>query len=108
VLVDLGGKARILRNDQRTGHNWIAIGLADPAAFGAEIEVEATIRGKLVVQRRVLSPTRSYLAQNEPVASFGLGDATEAARVAVRLPNGAVREWTRLAAGRGHMLSVHE
>jgi len=108
VLVDLGGKARILRNDQRTGHNWIAIDLADPAAFGAEIEVEATIRGNVVVQRRVLSPTRSYLAQNAPVASFGLGDAKEAARVRVRLPNGAVREWTGLASGRGHTLRAQE
>ena len=108
VLVDLGGNARILRNDQRTGHNWIAIDLADPAAFGAEIEVEATIRGNVVVQRRVLSPTRSYLAQNEPVASFGLGDAKEAARVRVRLPNGTVREWTGLAGGRGHTLRAKE
>ena len=108
VLVDLGGKARVLVNEQRTGNNWIAIGLADPAAFGAEIEVEATIRGNVVIQRRVLSPTRSYLSQNEPVASFGLGDARQAARVRVRLPNGAVREWTDLSGGRGHVLGVRE
>jgi hypothetical protein len=108
VLVDLAGRARVLVNEQRTGNSWIAIGLLDPASFGTEVTVTAEINGKPVVQRRVLSPTRSYLSQNEPVARFGLGDAIEAARVAVRLPNGAVREWKGLAAGQRHALRVTE
>ena len=108
VLVDLGGRARVLLNEQRTGNSWIAITLEDSAAFGAEIEVEATIRGRSVVQRRVLSPTRSYLSQCEPVARFGLGDASEAVRVTARLPDGSTREWRGLAAGKSHMLRVRE
>ena len=108
VLVDLGGSARVLLNEQRTGSSWIAITLEDAAAFGAEIEVEAMIRGRSVVQRRVLSPTRSYLSQCEPVARFGLGDASEAVRVTARLPDGSTREWRGLAAGKSHMLRVRE
>lgn len=108
VLVDLGGRARVLLNEQRTAHGWIAIALDDAAAFGAEIEVEATMRGRAVVQRRVLSPTRSYLSQCEPVARFGLGDASEAVRVTARLPDGSTREWRGLAAGKSHMLRVRE
>ena len=108
VLVDLGGRARILLNEQRTENRWLAIALGDAAAFGAEIEVEATIRGRAVVQRRVLSPTRSYLSQCEPVARFGLGDASEAVRVTARLPDGSTREWRGLAAGKSHMLRVRE
>ncbi len=106
VLVDLGGRARVLRNEQRTANNWIAIALDDAAAFGAEIEVEAIIGGRTVVQRRVLSPTRSYLSQSEPVARFGLGDAVEAARAKARLPDGSMSEWNSLAAGRLHDLRV--
>ena len=98
VLVDLAGKARVLVNEQRTGNNWIAIGLLDPAAFGAEITVAAEIDGRPVVQRRVLSPTRSYLSQNEPVARFGLGDAKGTVRVDINFPGGS-RQTEHLEAG---------
>jgi hypothetical protein len=108
VLVDLGGSARVLLNEQRTGRRSIGVALEDPAHFGAEIEVEAVIGGRTVTQRRVLSPTRSYLSQCEPVARFGLGDASEAVRVTARLPDGSTREWRGLAAGKSHMLRVRE
>jgi hypothetical protein len=103
VLVDLAGKARVLANEQRTGNNWIAIGLLDPASFGAEITVAAEIGGKQVVQRRVLSPTRSYLSQNEPVARFGLGDAKGTVRVDISFPSGT-RQTETLEAGKRYRI----
>jgi hypothetical protein len=103
VLVDLAGKARVLVNEQRTGNNWIAIGLLDPASFGAEITITAEIDGKPVVQRRVLSPTRSYLSQNEPVARFGLGDAKGTVRVDINFPGG-LRQTEHLEAGQRHRI----
>ena len=103
VLVDLAGKARVLVNEQRTGNNWIAIGLLDPASFGAEISVAAEIDGKQVVQRRVLSPTRSYLSQNEPVARFGLGDAKGPVRIDINYPD-RTHQTERLEAGRRHRI----
>ena len=103
VLVDLGGRARVLLNEQRTANNWIAIALDDAAAFGAEIEVEAMIGGRMVTQRRTLSPTRSYLSQCEPVARFGLGDARGKVLVKVHFPNGA-RHAEHLEVGRRHQI----
>jgi hypothetical protein len=93
----------VLVNEQRTGNNWIAIGLLDPASFGAEITVAATIAGKQVVQRRVLSPTRSYLSQNEPVARFGLGDAKGTVRVDINFPSGT-RQTETLEAGKRYRI----
>jgi len=80
VLVDLDGPARVLRNDQATRHGWVAIVPEGPGAIGAEVEIDAVLdsanREMKVTQRRVVSPTRSYQSQCEPVARFGLGDAT--------------------------------
>ena len=93
VLVELNGPARILLNEQSSANHWIALALdSGLARFGSEIEVTAVINGASVTQRRVLSPTRSYLTQCEPWARFGLGDASQVDRVVVRLPDGRVME----------------
>ncbi|MFM1866610.1 MAG: hypothetical protein RL591_18 [Planctomycetota bacterium] len=77
VLIDLDGPARVLRNDQATKHGWIAIVPEGAGALGAEVEIDVVIDGKQVTQRRVVSPTRSYQSQCEPIARFGLGNASE-------------------------------
>ena len=96
VLVDLSGKARILRNEQSTEHRWIAI----DGPFGTEVEIVATAASGPLVQRRVITPTRSYLAQCEPVARFGLGPAAAVDAIRARFPDGSTREWTQVAANR--------
>ena len=100
VLVDLAGHARVLLNEQRTANHWIAIAPDAPCAIGAEVEITATIRGTPVTQRRVVSPTRSYLSQCEPVARFGIGDATRIDRVVVRWSDGLTAERTAVDADR--------
>jgi len=106
VLVDLGGRARVLVNEQKTGHHWLAVECDSARGFGAEIEVTATIGGREVVQRRVLSPTRSYLSQCEPVARFGLGDAAVATRVQVRLTDGRVLRFDDVTADRRLLVEI--
>jgi hypothetical protein len=100
VLVDLAGRARVLLNEQRTTNHWIAIAPDAPCAIGAEVEITATIRGTPVTQRRVVSPTRSYLSQCEPVARFGVGDATRIDRIVVRWSDGLTAELTAIDANR--------
>jgi hypothetical protein len=100
VLVDLAGRARVLLNGQRTTNHWIAIAPDAPCAIGAEVEITATIRGTPVTQRRVVSPTRSYLSQCEPVARFGVGDATRIDRIVVRWSDGLTAELTAIDANR--------
>jgi hypothetical protein len=53
-------------------------------AIGAVIEL---IQDNLV-QRRIISPTRSYLSQCELPATFGLGGSTTVKRLVVRWPSG--------------------
>ncbi|MEY2716723.1 MAG: UnbV, partial [Planctomycetota bacterium] len=42
--------------------------------------------------------TRSYLAQCEPVARFGLGATGNALLLRVKFPDGRTREWKNVAA----------
>lgn len=78
VVTDLGGAARVLLNERHGGGNWIVLASTHPAHWSAEFEITATIAGATVVQRRSLSPTRSYLSQCESAAHIGLGDAASA------------------------------
>ena len=88
VIVGCGQKPRLLRNDQDLGNHWLRVRLRDRGknweAIGAQIQIQ------LGEERltRVISPTRSYLSQSEPVASFGLGQASEIEQIAVVWPDG--------------------
>ena len=88
VLTQPGAAPLLLRNDQTLGHRFIRLRLAGdeacPHAIGAWVEV--TAGG--VVQRRTVMPTRSYLAQVEPVLTFGLGPEDAIDVVRVRWPDG--------------------
>ena len=93
VIVGCGQKPRLLRNDQDLGNHWLRIRLRDRGknweAIGAQIQIQ------LGEERltRVISPTRSYLSQSEPVASFGLGQASEIEQIAVVWPDGEKVEY---------------
>lgn len=91
LLTQPGGPPLLLANEQATGHRWLRVRL-DPAgtriapgAIGAEVILETADGG---MQRRIVGPTRSYLAQSEPIATFGLGAALEPERIRVRWPGG--------------------
>jgi hypothetical protein len=83
VLTQAGGRPRLLRNDQRSGHHWLRVRLQDRPpnvhAYGARIEL--TAGG--VVQRREIAPARGYLSQVEAVATFGLGEGKVVERLVV-------------------------
>jgi enediyne biosynthesis protein E4 len=90
LLTAVGGQARLLRNDQQLGHHWLRVKLVGSGknrdAIGATVEL--TVGDS--VQRRFVSPTRSYLSQCELPVTFGLGAATRVARLSVRWPSGKV------------------
>lgn len=88
VLVGCGQKPRLLRNDQDSGNHWLRVRLRDQGnnweALGAQVKIQ---RGDEVLTQ-VISPTRSYLSQSEPVASFGLGDMDDVDHITVIWPDG--------------------
>jgi hypothetical protein len=88
VLTANGGPARLLRNDNRTGHHWIRLRLegdgkrSNRSAIGARVVLEAAGRE----QYREVASARGYLSQSETVLTFGLGSATAVDRVTVHWP----------------------
>jgi hypothetical protein len=108
VMTANGGPARLLRNENTTGNNWITLKLTGNGkttnrdGIGAEISVEAG--GK--VQRKYITTARGYLSQSDLVATFGLGGAKVVDRVTVRWPGreGKLQEWKVLEARKRHEL----
>ncbi len=92
LITCVGGRPRLLRNDQQLGHHWLRFRLTGTSgnrdAVGARIEVYVGDR----VLSRDLSATRSYLSQCELIATFGLGSATHVDRVLVHWPDGSQQE----------------
>ena len=88
LLTEVGGRPRLLRNDQALGHHWLRVDLtgsgAHRDAIGAWVEIEAGGVG----QRRQVMPTRSYLSQVELPVTFGLGPATRVDAARVLWPDG--------------------
>jgi hypothetical protein len=107
LVTNNGGRARLLENRVASRGNWIRFNvLASDGreATGAAVRIETA--GK--VQWRLVGRTFSYLASNDPVIHFGLGEATSADRVLVRWPNGTEQPFGSFAAGKTHTLSQSE
>jgi enediyne biosynthesis protein E4 len=94
IVTQNGRSAVVLRNDQDRGHNWLRIRLigtqSNRDAIGAEVQLSAGG----VTQRRLLSPTRSYLTQVELPLTFGLGTlaATDVESIEIRWPSGVIQQ----------------
>ena len=88
VVVQNGRAAKLFRNDQQTGHNWLRVRLegspGNREAIGARVEL--TAGG--ITQRRMLIPTRSYLSQVELPLTFGLGSNTAVDSLVITWPTG--------------------
>jgi hypothetical protein len=101
-----GGPARLLRNDQQLENHWLRVKLngqrLNTSAIGAVVELHAGD----VIQRRLVSPTRSYLSQCELPVTFGLGDEAKVDNLVVRWPRGKTTELTAVDIDR--LLTVEE
>lgn len=91
LLLSSGGTARLLRNDQQTGHHWLRLSLKGKAgnqqAIGATAKVVLSDGTELV---RSVIPTCSYQSQSELPLTFGLGDATNVTSVEITWPDGSL------------------
>jgi hypothetical protein len=96
LIIACGKSARLLRNEQQTGHHWLRLQLvgtkSNRDAIGAWVEVRANGQS----QYRQVMPTRSYQSQVELPVTFGLNDASPIEQVRVRWPDGRwqiVSDW---------------
>lgn len=74
VVCNLGEPASIYRNNVPTG-NRLVVALRGPEGnhFGIGTKARLVLSDGSILQRRMI-PVRGYLASNEPVMHFGLGD----------------------------------
>jgi hypothetical protein len=92
VVTQRADRAKVFRNDQALGHHWLRVRLAGKApntdAIGARVELTAAGR----TQRRLVTPTRSYLSQVELPVTFGLGTDEKVERLHVVWPGGTEQD----------------
>lgn len=89
LVTQVGAPARLLRNDQKLGNNWLRLQLVGKGsnrdAIGAWVKVRTNVR---TVSQQVM-PTRGYLSQSELPVTIGLGKKEQAASVQVLWPDGS-------------------
>ena len=100
IAVTQPGRAvRLYRNDQATSHRWLRVRLEGRGGNREALGAIARLRWSGGVQERAVMPTRSYLAQVEPVLTFGLGADGRAEELEIRWPDGAMSTHAAPATG---------
>jgi hypothetical protein len=98
--LNLGARARLLRNDGGNRRNWVMLRLigttSNRDAIGARIRLTAGGR----TQTRLRVSSSGYLSQGDHRVHFGLGDVTRIDRIEIRWPNGAIRTLEGVPANR--------
>lgn len=89
VVTTNGGPPYLLRNDSRTGNHWLQVDLRGTKSnrFGLGARVRVVSGG--ASQVREVGAQASYLSQNSPIETFGLGTAEVADTVEVTWLGGA-------------------
>lgn len=91
LLLQAGGKPKLLRNDQKLNHHWIRLKLVGKSANRDAIGAVATLTTGGRPMRQQVMPTRSYLSQSERLLTFGLGSASKADFLTIRWPGGQIQ-----------------
>jgi hypothetical protein len=92
VVGQAGDRAVVFRNGQSLGHHWLRVRLRGNGvtvsrdAIGTEVALALDGGG---VQRRLVSPSRSYQAQVELPVTFGLGAVDRVEAIDVAWPDGS-------------------
>ena len=93
AVTSVGGPALLYRNEYVATNDWLRVRLIgkkpNVEAIGAEIYL--THAG--LTQRRLVQPALSYLASNELVQTFGLGEFSGELELRVVWPNGATNHY---------------
>lgn len=86
LLSNLGGPARLFRNDSEKKGNWLTVRAFDSGlrrdAIGAQISLR--VAGKVLT--RLVSPGYSFLSSNDCRAHFGLGNVDRVDEIEIEWP----------------------
>jgi len=91
LVLDLGQRPRLLRNDGGNRKNWVMVRLVGTTSNrdGIGARVRVTAGGRTQMRLRVSSS--GYISQSDPRLHFGLGDAARIDRIEIRWPSGKVQ-----------------
>lgn len=93
VITSIGGRPRLLRNDQSLGNSWLRLKLVGNGSTSNRDAIGARVDMTLLSGRRVskvVMPTRSYLSQVELPLTFGLGNDSPIS-IVVTWPDGTTQ-----------------
>ena len=100
LWVDFNGNSQLYLNDGNS-NGWLTVRcegrLSNRSGIGAKVRVKTVIAGQEVRQFREISGGGVVFAQNEMVAHFGMGDATNITLVRIEWPSGIVQEFHNVA-----------
>lgn len=92
VMTQVGGPAKLLRNDQSLGNHWLKLKLTgnepNRDAIGAAVKVKT---GRRTFWRRVMA-ARGYLSQSELTVTIGLGKDDTPPVIEITWPDGMKQE----------------
>ena len=88
LINNLGGPAKLLRNDGGNRNHWLIVNAKLPNGKSDAIGARVTVTAGSRTQIHDLIPARGYLSQSDPRPHFGLGAADKAERVEIRWPDG--------------------
>ena len=92
VITQIGDSPLLLRNEQKTGHNWVRFRLIGTKSNRDGIGAWITVRTRNQVMSRQVMPTRSYLSQSELPVTFGLGQEATVEEVEVTWPGNRIQK----------------
>jgi hypothetical protein len=96
VITQVNGPARLFRNEQNLGHNWVRIKLigskGNRDAIGSWVRLR--IGGQVFAQQ--VMPARGYLSQSELPVTFGLNDFSAVDDVQIIWADGTRQSGLRL------------
>jgi enediyne biosynthesis protein E4 len=103
------GAAVLLRNEGKTGNDWIRIQLSGGASNRDALGARVTLKAGPLTETRWLRSSSSYASQSERVLTFGLGTprgrgAGGIVEVEVVWPDGKTQRFPALAPGKLHIL----
>jgi enediyne biosynthesis protein E4 len=102
VLVSTNhGPARLFRNEQATGHQFLNVKLSGANALGAVVRVEAASG----TQSRTVHTGSSYCSQSDTALTFGLGRDKVINRLEVTWASGKKQSFNSIPAGQFVLLS---
>src|SRR5436190_6943707 len=102
VVAHWQSQPAFLYHNGGNSNRWLSVGLegrlSNRSAIGAKLRLEATIKGARLRQLRQISGGDGLGSQNDPRASFGLGDADRAETLVIEWPSGVRQTYRDITA----------